>query len=182
MESRQNRRCNSREMFWRCPRYLSQGPPALMWSVAVKRQFTFTNINYEYCSLTALALDLDQDGEISGGLSIPRLEGLKKLETVTRGADSDSNGSTIFRGWLEGVLTRVVPTGRKLIARGVQELEGLAIGTGKGIGDGVEGEITSKGHCSHDVGRCDEGMCSRVSIVATSEVAVVRSDDLAKSE
>jgi hypothetical protein len=110
------------------------------------------------------------------------LEGLEKLETVTRGADSDSNGSTVFRGRLEGVLARVVSTGRKLIARGVRELEGFAISADEGVGDGVEGEITSKGHCSHDIGRGNESVRGGVSIVATSEIAVVRSDDWVESE
>lgn len=137
----------------------------------------FTNIDPKYCSLTALALDLDQDREIARGLSIPWLEGLKKLETVTRRADSDSNSSTVFGGWLEGVLTRVVSTGRKLIARGVRELEGLAISAGEGISDRVEGEVASKSHCGHDVGGGDESVCGGISVVATSEIAVVRSDD-----
>lgn len=181
MKFRQDRRRNSREMFWRCPRYLSQGPPALMWSVAAKHNQHMRILN-KNCSLTALALHLDQDGEISGGLSIPSPERLKKLETVTRGVDSDSNSSTVYRGWLEGILTRIVSSGRKLIARGVRELEGLAIGADKGIGDRVEGEVTSKGHGGHDVRRGDESMCSGVSIVATSEVTVVRGDDLAELE
>lgn len=137
----------------------------------------YANINHDNCSLTALALDLDQDREVSRGLSIPRLEGLEKLKTVTRGADSDNNSTTVFRRRLEGVLTRVVSTGRKFIARGVRELEGFAISADKSVGDGVEGEVTSKGHCSHDIGRGNESVRSGVSIVATSEVAVVRSDD-----
>ena len=148
-----------------------------MWSVAVKATIEFTDTNHENCSRTALALDLDQDREISRGLSIPGLEGLEKLEAVARGADSDSNGSTVFGRRLEGVLTRVVSTGRKLVTRGVRELERFAISAGEGVGDRVEGEVTGKGHCSHDIGGGNESVRSGVSIVATSEVAVVRSDD-----
>lgn len=147
-----------------------------------QRTLKFTKTNHKNRSRTALALDLDQDREISGGLAVPGLEGLKKLETVACGADSDGNSSTVFWGRLECVLTGVVSTGRKLIARGVRELEGLAISTGEAVGDGVKGEVTSKGHCSHDIGRGNESVRSRISIIATSEIAVVRSDDWVELE
>lgn len=128
-------------------------------------------------SLTALALDLDQDREVRGRLAIPRLEGLKKLETVARGADSNGNGSTVFRGRLEGILTRVVSAGRKFIASGVRELEGLAISANERVRDGVKGEVARKGHGSHDIRRRNESVRSGVGIVASSKVAVVRGDD-----
>lgn len=147
-----------------------------MWSVAKKRRLDLQS-RHGNRPLTALALDFDQDRKVSGSLAIPRLEGLEKLKTVAGGVDSDGNSSTVFGGRLEGVLTRVVATRRKLVARRVRELEGFAVSAGESVGNGIEGEVTSKGHCSHDVGGGDESVRSRVSIVATSEVAVVRSDD-----
>ena len=126
---------------------------------------------------TALALDLDQDGEILGVLAIPRLEGFQELETVALGVNSDLDGSTVLRRSLEGVFAGVVATRRKFMSVRVVELEGLAINTSQSIGDRVESEIPSEGHGSNDIGRSDEGMGGRVSIVAASEVAVVGSDD-----
>lgn len=127
--------------------------------------------------LTALAENLDQDGEVLGRLAVPWLERLEKLETVGSGADDDVDGSTVLRWGLEGVLAWVVATRRKLVARGIVELEGLAIGTGEGVGQGVEGQVASEGHGGDDVGRSDEGVSGGISIVTAGEVAVVGGDD-----
>jgi len=126
---------------------------------------------------TALALNLDQNGEILRSLSIPRSERLQQLETVALGVDDNLDGGTIFRRGLEGILSGVEAGGRELIARGVIELEGLAIGTGESVGERVEGQVASEGHGSDDIRGSDEGVGGGVSIIATSEVTVVRGDD-----
>ena len=125
----------------------------------------------------ALALGLDEDGEVGGGLAIPRLEGLEELETVRLGVNCDLDGRAVGRRRLEGVLAGVVATGRKLVTRGILKLEGLAISTDERVGDGVEGEGAGKGEGGGDVGGGDEGVGGRVGVVTTGEVAVVRGDD-----
>ena len=78
---------------------------------------------------------------------------------------------------LESVLAGVVATRRKLMTRRVRELERLAIRSHECVRNCVEGEVTGESYCSYDVRRSDEGMGGRVSIVTTSEVAVVGRDD-----
>lgn len=128
-------------------------------------------------SLTALAEDLDQDGEVLRFLAVPWLEGLEQLETVGSGADNDVDGSTVLRWGLEGVLAGVVATRRKLVARGIVELEGLAISASERVGQGVEGQVASESHGGDDIGRSDESVSGGVGVVATSEVTVVGGDD-----
>ena len=65
--------------------------------------------------LTALALDLDQDGQILGVFAIPLFKGLEELETVALGVNHHLDRETILRR-LEGVLSWVIPTRRELIA------------------------------------------------------------------
>lgn len=125
----------------------------------------------------AFALDLDENGDIGGLLAIPLLEGLQELKTVGLGINLDLNGSAVCGRSLEGVLSRIVATGRELKARGRRELEGLARRGGDRVGQRVEGKGTSKGKSSDDIGRGDEGVSGGVSIVASSEVTVVRGDD-----
>lgn len=124
-----------------------------------------------------LALGLDKNTSVDNVLAVPRLEGLQELESVRSGADGDGDGGTVSRRSLESVLSGVVALGRELIARGVGELELLAVGTLESVGHGVEGEITSKDHGSDKVRRGNKGVGSGVGIVSTSEVSVVRGDD-----
>lgn len=126
---------------------------------------------------TALALDLDEDGEISRLLAIKWFEGLEELETVRLGINGNRDAGTVLRRALVGVFTGVVTTGWEFVTRWVSKLEGLAVGADESVSDGVESEVTSKGHSSHDIGRGDESMSSGVGIIAAGEVAVVRSDD-----
>ena len=125
----------------------------------------------------ALALDLDEDGQVLGCLAVPRLEGLEQLEAVRLGVNGDLDGSTVRRRGLEGVLSGVVTLGRELKAVGVVEIELLAVRASELVSEGVEAEVAGKRECSDNVGGGDEGVGSGVGIVATSEVAVVRSDD-----
>jgi hypothetical protein len=78
---------------------------------------------------------------------------------------------------LESVLAGVVATRRKLMTRRVQELERLAIRSHECVRNRVEGEVTGESYCSYDVRRNDEGMGGRVSIIMTSEFAIVGRED-----
>lgn len=128
-------------------------------------------------TLTALALDLDQNGEIGRGLAIPRSEGLKELETVGLRVNGNLNASTVGRGCLVGILTRIEAVGGKLLARWVGELEGLSIAAREPVRDGVECEITGEGHGGYEVRRSNESVSSGVGIITAGEVTVVRGDD-----
>jgi hypothetical protein len=125
----------------------------------------------------ALALDLDQDRQIFGGLAIPLLEGLQELQAVALGVDSNPDAAAISGRSLEGVLARVVAFGRELVAARVSELEGLAVRSGEGVSEGVEGQGTSEGHGSDDIGGSDKCVGGRVSVVTAGEVTVIGGDD-----
>ena len=127
--------------------------------------------------LTALALDFNQDGQVGRGNPIPSLEGCKKLQTVTLRINGNGNLSSISRRGLESVLTGIVALWRQLVARGVAELEGFAVGANEGVRKRVESEVTSKGNSGYDVWRRNKSMCGGIGIVTTSEVAIVGSDD-----
>ena len=131
--------------------------------------------------LTALALDLDEDGEVRGSLAVPGLEGLEQLETFRLGVNRDLDRGTVLRRGLEGVLARIVSTRRELIARRVREFELLSIRACEGVCKRVEGEGTSECEGGDDVGRGDKGVCSGVSVVTASEVTVVGGDDCESS-
>lgn len=147
-----------------------------MWSVAIRETFE-TRMIQKIMILTAFALDLDEDGKVFGGLAIPRLEGLEDLKTVRLGVNGDLDASTISRRRLEGVLARVVATRGKLSTVGGGELEFLAISASQSVSEGVKSEATGESHGRDKVRRGDIGMGGRVSVVAASEVAVVRGDD-----
>lgn len=125
----------------------------------------------------ALALDLDEDGEVLGSLAVPGLEGLEELETVRLGVDGDLDAGAVGGGSLEGVLTGVVAAGRELVAGGVLELEGLAVSTDERVGQGVEGEAAGEGQSGGEIGGSDKGVGGGVSVVTASEVTVVGGDD-----
>jgi hypothetical protein len=110
-------------------------------------------------------------------LSIPRFERLQDLQTFAVGINRDLNVHAILRRRLEGILSRVISTGRKLVSRRVREFEGLAIGTNESVSKGVEGKGSTERHSGDDVGGGDKGMGGRVGIIASSEVTVIRCDD-----
>jgi len=99
----------------------------------------------------ALAFDLDQDRKISGGLSIPRLEGLEKLKTFRGWTDSYLDSSTVLRRGLEGILPRVVTARGKFMTAGILEFERLTITANEFVSDRVEGKPTSEGQSGNDV-------------------------------
>jgi hypothetical protein len=126
---------------------------------------------------TALALDLDQDGEVLRSLTVPRLERGQQLETIRLGVHGNVDGSPIGGRRLECVFTRVITTGRELVTSGVGELELLAVGTDEGVGQGVEAQRTGESHGGDDIRGGDKGMGCGVCVVTSSEVTVVGSDD-----
>lgn len=136
---------------------------------------------HDLTTLTALALDLDQDGAVGGILSVPGSERGEELETVALGVNLNLDAGTILGRALEGVLTSIISAGGKLEAGGGREFEGLAGGGRDRVGQGVEGEGSSECECSDEVGRGDEGVGGRVSIVTSSEVTVVRGDDCTRN-
>ena len=128
-------------------------------------------------TLTALALNLDQNREISRGLAIPGLERLQLLKTVTLRVDCNLYAHTVLRRGLEGVLARVVSTWRKLESGRVRELERFAISTGKSIRERVERQIASENESSDDIRRSNESVSCRICIITPSEITVVGCDD-----
>ena len=78
---------------------------------------------------------------------------------------------------LECVLTWVIATRRELEAGGMGEFKWGAGGCWEGVCEWVEGEGTGEGECGDYVGRSNESVSSGICIVATCEVAVVRSND-----
>ena len=121
----------------------------------------------------ALALNLDENGEIGGSLTVPRLEWLELLETIALRVDDNLYGGAVLRRCLEGVLAGVVSARRELIAGGVRELEGLAVRSSKGVSERVEGQVASEREGSDDIGRCNEGVRSRVGVITAGEISVV---------
>ena len=107
---------------------------------------------------------------------------MEELETVALGINSDVDSSTVSRRRLESVLSRIVATGRQLIASRVRESEGLAVRANEGVSERVEGETTGKGHSSHNIGRCDESVCGWVSVITSGEVTVVGSNDYSENQ
>jgi hypothetical protein len=132
-------------------------------------------------TLTALALNLDENGEIFGSLAIPRSERSQKLKTVASRADGNNDRSAVGRRRLEGIYAGVVSTRGELIASGIREFEGFAIRTGEGVSQGVEAQVSSKGHSSDNIGGSNESVGSRVSVVTAGEVTVVGGDDWERS-
>lgn len=125
----------------------------------------------------ALALGLDKNTSFNNVLAVPRLEGLQELKSVRSRADGNRDGGAVSRRSLERVLSGVVALGRELKARGVREPKLLAVGTLERVGHRVKGEVTSKDHGSDKIRRSNKGMGSRVGIVSTSKVSVVRGDN-----
>jgi len=118
-------------MFSRWPRYFNHGPPAEIWSVAKNKPNSEKEAQQKKRPLTALALDLDQDGQVLGVLAIPLFKGLEELETVARGVNQDLDRETVLGRRLEGILSWVVPTRRELMAGRRRKLERSARGGGQ---------------------------------------------------
>ena len=126
---------------------------------------------------SSLALALDQDRNASGILAVPRLESSEELKTVTRGGNGNLDTAAVGGRSLVGVAAGVVATaGETVTSRGLK-LELLAILVLKSVGEGVEVESTSNAQSNDKVGGSDESVGSRVGIVTTSEVTVVRRDN-----
>ena len=125
----------------------------------------------------ALALNLDQNREIFRRFTVPRQERLEKLEAVALGINSNTDGDPVHRRRLVCILTGVVATGWELLATGIGELERLAVGASKGIGQWVKAKIARESKSSNDVGRSNEGVRSRIRIIATREITVVRREN-----
>ena len=125
----------------------------------------------------ALALDLDEDGEVCGSLAVPSLEGLEELETLRLGVDGHLNSETVLGRGLEGVFAWVVTARGKFVTVGGGELEGLAVSTDERVGDGVEAEVSSKGHRGDNIGGSDERVGGRIGVVTAGEITIIGSDD-----
>ncbi len=67
--------------------------------------------------------------------------------------------------------------GNELKARGRRELEWLPGRGGDGVGQGIEREGSGEGESSDEIGRGNEGVSGRISIITSGEVTVVRGDD-----
>ncbi len=106
----------------------------------------FINVLLEAVLLTALANGLDQNGSLNDVLAIPWLERLKELQSVGSWGNHDLDGTAVLRRSLEGILSWVVTLGWELETSWVRELELLAVGSGKRVGQGVESEVTGEGH------------------------------------
>jgi hypothetical protein len=98
-----------------------------------------------------LALGLDEDRHIQLVLSIPRLEGLQKLETVAGWRDGNGDAGTVRRRCLVRILSRIISfcgeaeTGRR------REEELVSVLILQLIRQRVEMEAASNGHRHHKI-------------------------------
>ena len=65
----------------------------------------------------------------------------------------------------------------ELLAIGIGELEGFAVGASKSVSQWVKAKITRESKGRDNVGRSHKGVRSRIRIVAAREVAIVRRDN-----
>lgn len=124
-----------------------------------------------------LAISLDQDWDSSGILSIPGLEWLKDLETVTFGVDGDRDGGSILGRSLVGVTAWVVASSGETLASWWGKLEVLAVLILQGVGQGVEVEGSGNAESDNQIGGSDKSVGGRVGVISSSEVTVVRRDN-----
>ena len=103
------------------------------------------------------------------------------MEAVTLGVNSNIDGDPVHRRRLVCILTGVVTTRWELLAIGIGELERLAIGASKSVSQWVKAKITRESKGRNDVGRGNEGMRSRIRIIATREITVVRRENCGTS-
>ncbi len=73
-----------------------------------------------------------------------------------------------------GILARVVSTRGKFITRRIGEPEGLAVRANERVIERVEREISGECHGSNNIRGGNKGVSSRVGIITTGEVAVIR--------
>ena len=99
------------------------------------------------------------------------------MEAVTLGVNSNIDGDPVHRRRLVCILTWVVTTGWELLAIGIGELKWLAVGASKSISQWVKAKIARESKGRNDVGRGNEGVRSRIRIIATSEITVVRREN-----
>lgn len=96
------------------------------------------------------------------------------MEAVALGINSNIDGDPVHRRRLVCILTGVVTTRWELLATGIGELERLAVGASKSVGQWVKSKIARESKGRNDVGRGNEGVRSRIRIIATREITVVR--------
>lgn len=99
------------------------------------------------------------------------------MEAVTLGVNSNIDGDPVHRRRLICILTGVVTTRWELLAIGIVELERLAIGASKSVGQWVEAKIARESKGRNDVRRGNERMRSRIRIIATRKITVVRREN-----
>ena len=125
----------------------------------------------------ALALDLDEDGQVDEVLAAPLVERLEELEARRLGIDVHLLAGADRRRRLIGVDAGVEAARRQRVAARRLQLELLAAGVGELVRDRVEAQVAGYGERGHDLGRGDEAVRLRVGVVAAREVAIVRGDD-----
>jgi len=95
------------------------------------------------------------------------------LKTVTLGANGNVDRNPVNRRGLVCILTRVVTTRRELLAIGVGELEGFAIGTSKGINQWIEAKIACESKSRDNIRGSYEGVGCGIRVITAREVAIV---------
>ena len=126
----------------------------------------------------ALAGDLDEHAE-TGQVGLGEgLERLEEGEALGGRRNSDVNvGVGLSSLDLEDLAAGFEGSLGTLETLGGGELEFLAVGGGQAVGDGVEGGGTSISHSGDDLGRGEEVHGLEVTVVATTEVPVVGSEN-----
>ena len=99
------------------------------------------------------------------------------MEAVTLGVNSNIDGDPVNRRRLVCILTGVITTRWELLAIGIGELERLAVGASKSVGQWVKAKIARESKGRNDVGRGNKGVRSRIRIIATREITVVRREN-----
>lgn len=125
----------------------------------------------------ALALDLDQDGHILRCLSIPLIKRLQKLQPIRIGIHSDLHAGPVYRRRLEGILTRVITSGRELKSGGWRKLERSTGGCWQRVSERIEREGATERESRDKIGRGNKCVRCRVGVIAAGKVAVVGGDD-----
>lgn len=99
------------------------------------------------------------------------------MEAVTLRVNSNIDGDPVHRRRLVCILTRVETTRGELLATRIGELERLAVGASKTVGQWVKAKIARESKGRNDIGRGNEGVRSRIGIIATREITVVRREN-----
>lgn len=104
------------------------------------------------------------------------------MKAVALGVNSNVDRDPVHRRRLICILTGVITTRRELLATGISELEGFAVGASKSVGQWVEAKIARKSKGRDNVRRSHEGVRCRIRVIAAREVAIVRSNNCKASE